>query len=59
MESRRAMLDEEENRAVSAVQDTSLTIISINQNDYICITDMAKARTGSARGHYCVHHFLS
>ena len=53
------MLDEEENRAVSAVQDTSLTIISINQNDYICITDMAKARTGSARGHYCVHHFIS
>ena len=31
------------------VQGTPISIFSINQDDYICITDMAKARTDTAR----------
>ena len=32
-----------------SVQGTPVTIIDLDQNDYISLTDMAKARTDSAR----------
>lgn len=40
------------------VQDTPVTIITINQNDYICITDMAKARTDNVRAADVVKNWL-
>ncbi|ACV64577.1 KilA domain protein [Desulfofarcimen acetoxidans DSM 771] len=35
--------------SVISVQDISVTIASSDMNDYICITDMAKAKDGDAR----------
>ena len=40
------------------MQDTPVTIITANQNDYICITDMAKARTDSARAADVIKNWL-
>jgi len=34
---------------VIQVQNIAISIISINENDFICLTDMAKAREGDAR----------
>ncbi|MBA1334644.1 MAG: hypothetical protein HPY66_2548 [Firmicutes bacterium] len=34
---------------IISVQDISITIASFNEDDYICITDMAKAKGGESR----------
>jgi hypothetical protein len=34
---------------VIKVQDTEITIVSANENDYICITDIAKTKDGESR----------
>ena len=31
------------------IQDVSVSVISLNDDDYICITDMAKAKQGDSR----------
>jgi hypothetical protein len=40
------------------VQDVPVSVISMNQDDYICITDMAKARTDAARAADVIKNWL-
>ena len=40
------------------VQDVPVTVISMDQNDYICLTDMAKARTDAARAADVIKNWL-
>jgi len=40
------------------VQDTPISILNMNQDDYICITDMAKARTDTARAADVIKNWL-
>lgn len=35
--------------SIISVQDISVTIASFQEDDYICITDMAKAKSGESR----------
>ena len=42
-----------------SVQGTPVTIIDLDQNDYISLTDMAKARTDSARAADVIKNWLS
>ena len=35
--------------SVISVQDIDITIATFNMDDYICITDMAKAKGGESR----------
>ena len=41
-----------------SVQGTPVTIIDLDQNDYISLTDMAKARTDSARAADVIKNWL-
>ena len=41
-----------------SVQGVSVAIMSANQNDYISLTDMAKARTDSARAADVIKNWL-
>lgn len=52
------MADKKKRTAKLTVQDTPITIITINQNDYICITDMAKARTDNVRAADVIKNWL-
>ena len=40
------------------VQDVPVTVISLDQNDYICLTDMAKARTDASRAADVIKNWL-
>ena len=40
------------------VQDNPISILSMNQDDYICITDMAKARTDTVRAADVIKNWL-
>lgn len=40
------------------VQDTPVTILRIDQNDYISLTDMAKARTDASRAADVIKNWL-
>ncbi len=44
--------------AIISVQDVPVTILSIDQKDYISLTDMAKARTDSARAADVIKNWL-
>lgn len=40
------------------VQNVSVTIMNIDQNDYISLTDMAKARTDNSRAADVIKNWL-
>ena len=40
------------------VQDVPVTVISLDQNDYISLTDMAKARTDASRAADIIKNWL-
>ena len=44
--------------ATITVQDVPVTIINVNQNDYISLTDMAKARTDNTRAADVIKNWL-
>ena len=40
------------------VQETSITVITVEKTDYICLTDMAKARTDETRAADVIKNWL-